>query len=801
MRTALLTRQAAVLAAVGALGAVGISAPLAASAAAASHPVNVHHAAYQPAVKAHGFARPALPAGQQWACPAPSRPGQMTCMSIINTRAGVRSGTASPATPAVTNGFYTPSDLRKAYKLTTASARGGKGKTIAIVDAFNDPHAAADLAHYRSHFHLPACTTSNHCLRIVNQKGKASPLPKANANWAVEESLDLDMVSAICPNCHIVLVEATTPSSLNLGTAENTAVRMGAKYVSNSWSGGEFIGQDFFNPDFNHPGVVIDFASGDNAYAFGPAYPTDLQYVTAIGGTSLRHAHNGRGWTESVWGPSPSSPGSGTQSGCSVLEPKPSWQRADAKEPNGCLNRTETDVSADANPDTGVSVYISYKLHAGFYEIGGTSASTPIITAVYALAGSPTAHTYPSEYPYLHSSHLFDVTAGSNGKCETFRKYLCHAVRGYDGPTGLGTPDGTAAFTNGGKHLVTVTDPGTQDIPRGASVSIRIAGLDSGHATTLNYSAAGLPPGLSIGSVTGSPDGKITGTAPGTAGTFHVTVTAKNGAVTGTTHFTIVIVPSLAKDDPTTGEVTLSSGAWCLDGNGSGVGDLVKIRSCTASSDQLWNYESDSTPDSAGQLRINGNCLGLSGTNAAIATCNGSPSQDWAYLGFGELGNLGTGSCLGAGSLANAAAVKVGTCNAGAKDIWTMPEGPIAAGTSPTSLCLNNPGASSSPGTKVKVGTCDLSNGQQWQLNGDGTVSNHSGLCLSGNESLFSGTAVVIEFCNNNDFSQWWIPGPGGQLINANSGRCLADPGNGPAGTVVQQQDCYGEAGEVWGLN
>lgn len=411
-----------------------------------------------------------------------------------------------PAVAHAASDDYGPAQLRSAYKLTTASAKKGKGETVAIVDAFNDPNAAADLSRYRSHFHLPACTTKSGCLKIVNQSGKSSPLPKGNADWATEESLDLDMVSAICPNCHILLIEATSAFTANLGAAENTAIKKGARFVSNSWSGGEFFGQDSFDSDFNHPGDVLDFAAGDHDY--GPAYPTDLQYVTAIGGTSLRHASNGRGWTESTWGAA--APGSeGTGGGCSAIEPKPSWQTQDDSEASGCVNRTENDVSANADPATGVLVYDSYKRPGGFYEFGGTSEATPIITAIYALAGNPSKGSYPAEYPYLHTNDLFDVTTGVNGQCESYRQYLCHGETGFDSPTGLGTPNGTGAFGNGSTHRVAVLDPGVQDVAVNSTVSFGLKAVDTNSGGHLSWSATGLPSGLNINA-----SGKITGTAP-----------------------------------------------------------------------------------------------------------------------------------------------------------------------------------------------------------------------------------------------------------------------------------------------
>jgi hypothetical protein len=531
VRTVLLSRQAVAVAAVAGLGVLGMSAPAIASAAArhtaartASHP-----AATRP------LARPALPAGQRYACP-PAPVGQMTCMSIIKTAAGNRFAALAPgAVSPSANGPYTPTDLRKAYKLTTA-ANNGAGRTIAIVDAFSDPKANSDLKVYRAHFHLPACTTSNGCLRILNQRGKSSPLPRADAGWAVEESLDLDMVSAICPKCHILLIEATNSLTTNLGAADDTAIARGAKYVSNSWGNIEFSSERTFDHFFNHPGHVIDFAAGDNG--FGSTYPAASQYVTSVGGTSLRHSGNGRGWTESVWGTSGGGAGTGTNSGCSQFEAKPSWQTQDAHFANACKNRTENDVAADADPNTGVLVYDTYQEPGGL-EVGGTSASTPIITGIYALAGAPVTNTYPAEYPYLHTKNLFDVTSGVNGPCGT-PAYLCHGIRGFDGPTGLGTPNGSTAFGLRAVRRVTLVDPGTQSRTHGTAFSLKITGLDTAKVSQLHFTENGLPTGLSIHAIPHSTNGQITGT-PTTPGTYNVTITGHDGSASGSTHFVFVV--------------------------------------------------------------------------------------------------------------------------------------------------------------------------------------------------------------------------------------------------------------------
>ena len=350
-------------------------------------------------------------------CPGEA-PGEARCHSLVRVDAG-----GSPLATGAPSG-YGPADLQSAYSLSTT---GGAGQTIAIVDAFDDGKAESDLAVYRSQFGLPACTTANGCFRKVDQNGGTS-YPRGDQGWAEEISLDLDMASAICPQCHILLVEATTNSFANLSAAVDRAALMGANAISNSYGGSEFSGEVSSESHYNHPGVAVTVSSGDNG--FGVEFPAASQYVTAVGGTHLVRAANARGWTETVW--------SGAGSGCSAYISKPSWQ-TDA----GCARRTVSDVSAVADPNTGVAVYDTYRLHPGGWLVfGGTSVSSPIIASVYALAGNAGSLTYGS-YSYSHTASLFDVTSGSNGSCGT---YLCTGVVGFDGPTGNGTPNGTGAF-------------------------------------------------------------------------------------------------------------------------------------------------------------------------------------------------------------------------------------------------------------------------------------------------------------------------------------------------------------------
>jgi hypothetical protein len=469
----------------------------------------------------------------QRACPV-AKPGKMACMVLYRTNVTQKSqhavdaakGAAMGAAAAPTGVGFGPASLQSAYKLPSATA--GSGQTVAIVDAMDDPNAASDLATYRADWGLPACGTG--CFSKVGQTGSTTSLPAASgtSGWATEESLDVDMVSAICPLCHIILVEANSASDANLGAAVNTAVSLGAGFVSNSYGGPESTSDPTFDTEFyNHPGVAVTASAGDDG--FGVEYPAASQFVTAVGGTSLSTSTNARGWTETVWGSTAG--GEGTGSGCAKDDAKPSWQTD-----TGCTKRTNNDVSADANPNTGVAVYDTYD-QSGFLEVGGTSASSPMIAATFALAGKPAAGTYPSSYLYKHTANLFDVTSGADGSCSP--AYLCTAAAGYDGPTGLGTPNGIAAFSNGTTtgNTVTVTNPGSQTGTVGTAASLQIKASDSATGQTLTYSATGLPAGLAISSSTGL----ITGT-PTTAATSSVTVTVKDTTgATGSAAFSWVI--------------------------------------------------------------------------------------------------------------------------------------------------------------------------------------------------------------------------------------------------------------------
>jgi len=352
------------------------------------------------------------------ACSRDVAEGHARCHAhIVLDRNGEDLVTAAPS-------GLSPASLRSAYKIT---GNGSAATVIAVVDAYHYANAEADLAVYRSQFGLPACTKANGCFKQIDQNGGTN-YPGTNKGWNQEAALDLDMVSAMCPSCSIVFVEATSTSSANLAKAVNTAAALpGVRAISNSYGGSE-SGSTSYESAYDHLNIAVVVSSGDSGY--GVQFPASSPHVIAVGGTSLKTSTNSRGWVETAW--------SGAGSGCSTVYAKPSWQLD-----TGCGKRTVADVSAVADPNTGVAVYAPKKFgtKSGWQVYGGTSVAAPVIAGIYGVNGGPV--TYGSD-PYSHTNSIFDVTSGSNGSCGG--SYLCTSGTGYDGPTGLGTPNGTAAF-------------------------------------------------------------------------------------------------------------------------------------------------------------------------------------------------------------------------------------------------------------------------------------------------------------------------------------------------------------------
>jgi subtilase family serine protease len=378
------------------------------------------------------------------ACGVPAA-GHARCLAMVHTDVhgglGVRGRAAraageSAADTALPTG-YGPADLRSAYNLPST---GGSGQTVAIVDAYDDPTAESDLAVYRSTYGLSACTTANGCFTKVNQEGQRDSYPADDeyTGWELETTLDLDMVSAVCADCHILLVEGNSDSDTDLAAAENTAARLGATEISNSYGEAENFEMLPLEAAYSHPGIAITAATGDSGFGF-PSFPAVTPSVIAVGGTMLqRDPSTARGFTETAWDQG--------GSGCSAWVSKPAWQTAVPD----CPGRVTADVSAAADTDDyGLAIYDTTPSFygTGWLGEGGTSAASPIIAGVIALAGNPDALPNAS-YIYNHASTLHDVTSGYNGGYgfDCGGDNLCNSVPGYDGPTGLGTPNGTSAF-------------------------------------------------------------------------------------------------------------------------------------------------------------------------------------------------------------------------------------------------------------------------------------------------------------------------------------------------------------------
>jgi hypothetical protein len=372
-------------------------------------------------------------AGLRPACPE-AGPRQFRCLVLVQPQYAVNRALA--AGRAAQPSGWTPAALERAYRLPVARSSHA---TIAVSIAGRTPDLGGYLRTYRAHFGLPPCGRPSGCLRIVNQKGKATPLAPSSlgSGWDIEATLDVSMISAACPHCKILVVEGNSADVIDLARTEDTAARLGARVITNSYGIRESGFSQGLAKDYRHPGHMVVVASGD--FGFDAAnFPANLRSVTAVGGTSLRRAHNRRGFTERVWD-DPDIFGA-SASGCSAYVPKPAWQRS----PH-CPGRTVADVSAIAS-----TIPIYDKARGGWLTVAGTSASAPFIAGIYGLAGNA-AHI-SVRHLYQHAADLFDVTRGNNAliggtpRAVCGDDYMCVAKKGYDAPTGLGTPDGTGAF-------------------------------------------------------------------------------------------------------------------------------------------------------------------------------------------------------------------------------------------------------------------------------------------------------------------------------------------------------------------
>jgi hypothetical protein len=425
-------------------------------------------------------------------------------------RAFVLGGTATANGTVGPSGGLTPGDLAKVYGLATT---GGTGQTVAIVDAFNDPNINSDLQTFDSNYSLAPCSTANACLRIVGQTGSAAALPANDTTgWSAEESLDVETVHALCQACKIILVEANSPTTADMAAAENEAAALHATEISNSFGGPESLAG--FTPTqtaaFNHPGIAIVASSGDDGYfdfdramvqppgPNSPQEPAALNTVVSVGGTSLflnqaggrqfETVWNNNG-TRDVWEETFGAPQGAAGGGCSTVIAARLWQTSERGwASTACgTRRLVADVAAVADPFTGFDVFDSFVCGncpaAGWHTFGGTSLAAPIVAATFALAGGSHGIQYPALTLYGHPGKLYDVTVGGNGVCggegapqclglgqnpkaqafgtidcdypatgttPSVGASACDAAPGYDGPSGLGTPNGIVAFSRTG---------------------------------------------------------------------------------------------------------------------------------------------------------------------------------------------------------------------------------------------------------------------------------------------------------------------------------------------------------------
>lgn len=371
------------------------------------------------------------------ACPAPAL-DHITCDAqlLVSARSGrpirpkIKHSHAKPASTVTGQAApqpQTPAYLQQAYDLTYLSTTRAIGDTVAVVGIYNDPTAAADLNTFRSTYDLPACTVASGCFRQLNEQGQPAPLPAPDSDWSQEESMDIEAVSSICPNCRIDLVEAGNADAQDLQAAITAAIAAGANKVSIS---GDGIYEQSPFTDFSAPGVSIVAATGDNGVlpVGEDAYPAALPYVTAVGGTSLEPASAAdptlRGVSESAW--------SSTGAGCDMTEQPLQYQPA-----TGCNGRMYADVSADADPNTGLTIYDSAA--GGWFYGGGTSLAAPLVAAFEAVTGVDGS---TPQWAYADAANLNHATGGSTGGCAGELSILCSGGPAYNGPTGAGSISG-----------------------------------------------------------------------------------------------------------------------------------------------------------------------------------------------------------------------------------------------------------------------------------------------------------------------------------------------------------------------
>jgi hypothetical protein len=641
-------------------------------------------------------------AGASAACAAPAV-GQVTCGALVT--AGVRP--ARTLAVGTTPAGFGPSAIQDAYGFQSSTA--GTRQTVAVVTAYDDPTAETDMGSYRGQFSIPACTTANGCFSKVNETGGTS-YPGNPGGWAAATAISLDMISAVCPHCRIVLVEATDSSIGNLGQAENEAVALGARFVDNTW----FTSEATFGTSepgydssyFSHPGVAITAPDGNGGY--GTYYPAASPDVIAVGGTTLTQAGGtSRGWTETAW--------SGSGAGCSPYEAKPSWQTD-----TGCSTRMLNDVSAIADPGSPIAIYDTS--NNGWATGGGNDVATALVAAAYALAGRPPAGSSPASFLYAHAGNLInDITTGSDGTCAPAPSYFCAAGAGYDGPTGVGTLASVVPLTsagtspaglirsgiagecldnlNGGTANGNKVDTwlcnggtGSQLWTAQADGTIRIDGKCLDNKSDVN--ADSNP--VQLYTCIGSPAQQW---RPRYPSQLENPATGKclndpNGTTTNGTQLIIFTCHQSPNEEwalpyptPTsTGEITsgvpapgaTTPGGECMDNLRGFTTDDNKIDIWTCNGgtgSQLWTVEADNT------IKIAGRCLDNHGDVATnlnpvdLWTCDGHDAQQWIPRSDGSLFNPETGKCIddSNSTTVDGTQLEIFTCNGGPNQRWILP--------------------------------------------------------------------------------------------------------------------------------
>ena len=661
-----------------------------------------------------------VPAGAGAAATLHSASAAARARPAAGARPAAADATACPYASDNSPSGYIPSQLQDAYQLPSATS--GSRMVVAVVTPFDYPNAETDLCVYRSQFGLAACNSTDGCFTEVNQAGQASPLPGENASWGLNTAEQLDMISATCPNCRIILVETNNAAIANVGAGIDTAISMGADIVTTSVIQPEIAADTTSDTTyFDHPGVVITAPAGGSGYQVG--YPATSPDVVAVGGTTLTQAGVGgcatsaRGWCETTWNDSAESSLSGaTGSGCSAYEPKPSWQTD-----TGCAFRTDNDLSADADPNTGVAVYDSGEDDwQGGTGAGGTAVAAAIVAGAYALDGQSSGS--PASYPYLHGTadSVNDITTGNDlppgGTCSP--AYLCTAGPGYDGPTGLGSPAGTTALSASGLGG-TVHSAKFGMCLDNASGTLKDANLVDIDLCNEEYNAQQW--------------------IVEADGTIHLRSTS--GAAL----------------------------SWCLDVYHSGTADFtpVDLYNCNGGGAQQWRPQSDGeiiNPES-GLCLTDPNGSTTSGTQIQIRTCGDYLSQQWALpyatpVAKGEITAQDTGRCLDnlSSDLRNANVIDAHACNGGAdSQEWTVEnDGTIRL---PSNFCLDVYHSGDTSGSIVDLFGCLGSGSQQWLELSDGALVNpESGLCLT--DSATAGTQLKVQTCTGAANQSWTLPKP-----------------------------------------